>query len=154
MKARKPPKPESKSSSGHVGKAAPRAAKKRKKPSPARAPLERRAARPLAPADLDALRAEIERRARAGGRARFNADPKDVERSVARLVLTLVEFIRRLLERQAVRRMDEKTLSPAQVEAMGLALMRLEKTIDRMARRFGIEREDLNLDLGALGTLM
>jgi hypothetical protein len=69
------------------------------------------------------------------------------------LVLTLVEFLRRLFERQALRRMEARTLTPAQVEALGLALMRLEKAVRDLARRFDLRPEDLNLDLGPLGRL-
>ncbi|HUF78294.1 MAG TPA: gas vesicle protein K [Thermoanaerobaculia bacterium] len=84
---------------------------------------------------------------------RWNAAPEDVERSVARLVLALVEFLRKLMERQAIRRMEEGTLTEEQVERLGQALMRLEETVHDMARRFGLSPEDLNLDLGPLGHL-
>lgn len=103
--------------------------------------------------ELDALRAELERRV-AEEAPRWNADPEDVQRSVARLVLTLVEFLRKLMERQAIRRMENETLTPEEVEAVGLALMRLEETIADMARQFGLASEDLNLDLGPLGRLL
>src|SRR5918998_137726 len=85
---------------------------------------------------------------------RWNADPDDVQRSVAQLVLTLVEFIRKLLERQAIRRMETGSLSPQQTEDVGRALMQLEETIRDMAARFGIPIDDLNLDLGPIGKLM
>ena len=103
--------------------------------------------------ELDALRRELERTA---GRSamRWNADPEDVQRSVAQLVLTLVEFIRKLLERQAIRRMDAGTLTDQQTEDIGRALMKLEATIVDMARRFGLSPDDLNLDLGPVGKLM
>jgi gas vesicle protein GvpK len=104
-------------------------------------------------AELDSLRKEI-KRAGGGGPARWNADPDDVQRSVARLVLALVEFLRQLMERQAIRRMEAGTLEPEQVEAMGLALMRLEETLRDMAARFGLDPAELNLDLGPLGKLM
>jgi hypothetical protein len=81
---------------------------------------------------------------------RWNPDPEDVQRSVAQLVLTLVEFLRELMERQAIRRMEQKTLTPAEVEAVGRALMRLEETIREIGRRFGLAPEDLNLDLGPI----
>lgn len=84
---------------------------------------------------------------------RWNASPEDVERSVARLVLALVDFLRQLLERQAIRRMEQGTLSEEEVERLGRALMRLEETVHDMARRFGLDPEDLNLDLGPLGNL-
>ncbi len=85
--------------------------------------------------------------------ARWNADPEDVQRSVVQLVLSLVEFLRELMERQAVRRMEEKTLTDEESEAVGLALMQLERTILELAKRFGIDPADLNLDLGPLGKL-
>ncbi|PYO02734.1 MAG: gas vesicle protein K [Candidatus Rokuibacteriota bacterium] len=84
---------------------------------------------------------------------RWNANPEDVQRSVAQLVLTLVEFLRKLFERQALRRMEAKTLTKKQTEAIGLALMRLEETIHDLAKRFDLAPEDLNLDLGPLGRL-
>lgn len=84
---------------------------------------------------------------------RWNAKPEDVQKSVAQLVLALVEFLRRLLERQAIRRMEAETLSEAEVEQLGLALMRLEETVHDMAKEFGLRPEELNLDLGPLGRL-
>ena len=85
---------------------------------------------------------------------RWNPEPEDVQRSVAQLVLTIVEFLRRLMERQAIRRMDQKTLTPAQVEAVGTALMRLEDTVLEIGAKFGLTADDLNLDLGPAGKLM
>jgi hypothetical protein len=73
---------------------------------------------------------------------------------VVQLVLTLVEFVRRLLERQALRRLDEGSLDEAQVEDLGRALMLLEQTIDELAARFDLDRSELNLQLGPLGKLM
>jgi hypothetical protein len=110
--------------------------------------------RALPPGDIDALRAELERSLPSAGSARWNADPEDVQRSVAKLVLTLMEFLRKLLERQAIRRMESHTLTDAEVEAVGLALMRLEETLKTMAERFGLTPEELNLDLGPLGRLI
>ena len=103
-------------------------------------------------AELDELRREIERAA-GGSPLRWNADPDDVQRSVAQLVLTLVEFIRRLLERQAIRRMEAGTLTDQQTEDVGRALMKLEETVRDLAARFGIPIDDLNLDLGPIGKL-
>jgi regulator of sirC expression with transglutaminase-like and TPR domain len=103
--------------------------------------------------ELEALRAELERRTAAEA-PRWNADPEDVRRSVAKLVLTLVEFIRKLMERQAIRRMEADTLTPDEIESVGLALMRLEETIQEMAQTFGLDPQDLNLDLGPLGKLV
>ncbi|HVG76901.1 MAG: gas vesicle protein K [Candidatus Rokuibacteriota bacterium] len=85
---------------------------------------------------------------------RWNADPQDVQRSVAQLVLTLVEFLRQLLERQAIRRMERDSLTAEETEDIGLALMRLEETVRELADRFGLQPEDLNLDLGPLGKLL
>lgn len=103
--------------------------------------------------EIESMRAELERLARRTP-PRWNADPEDVRRSVAKLVLTLVEFIRQLLERQAIRRMDAGTLTDEQTEAVGLALMRLEETVREIGEQFGLSLEDLNLDLGPVGTLM
>jgi hypothetical protein len=103
--------------------------------------------------ELETLRAELERQAALASAPRWNASPEDVQRSVARLVLTLVEFVRQLLERQAIRRMEGGTLSDDEVEAVGTALMRLEETVRDLAARFGLEPDDLNLDLGPLGRL-
>ena len=85
---------------------------------------------------------------------RWNPDPEDVQRSVAQLVLTIVEFLRRLMERQAIRRMEQKTLTAREVESVGVALMRLEETVRDIGKRFGLSPEDLNLDLGPAGKLM
>src|SRR5262249_40320229 len=85
----------------------------RKSPRPRRSGVEVR--------ELTSLRAELERRVSAAT-PRWNADPEDVQRSVAKLVLTLVEFLRELMERQAIRRMEAGTLTPTEVEAVGLAL--------------------------------
>ncbi|HEY3067682.1 MAG TPA: gas vesicle protein K [Methylomirabilota bacterium] len=104
--------------------------------------------------ELQALRAELTRRVNDAKPPRWNADPEEVQRSVARLVLTLVEFVRQLLERQAIRRMEAHTLTTAETEAVGLSLMRLEETIRHIGRRFGLEPRDLNLDLGPLGRLL
>jgi hypothetical protein len=72
---------------------------------------------------------------------------------VAKLVLTLVDFVRQLLERQAVRRMEAGTLTDEETESVGLALMRLEETVHDMAGRFGLDPAELNLDLGPIGRL-
>ena len=101
--------------------------------------------------EIESLRAELQRQANA---PRWNADPKDVQRSVAQLVLTLVEFLRQLLERQAIRRMERDSLTAEETEDIGLALMRLEETVRELADRFGLQPEDLNLDLGPLGKLL
>ena len=84
---------------------------------------------------------------------RWNPDPEDVQRSVIKLVLSLIEFIRKLMERQAIRRLEEKTLTPAEIENVGIALMKLEKTVYDIAKRFKLDPKDLNLDLGPIGRL-
>ena len=103
--------------------------------------------------EIESLRAELDK-VTASGPPRWNADPEDVRRSVGKLVLTLVEFIRQLLERQAIRRMEAGTLTPEETEAVGLALMRLEETVRYVGEQFGLSPEDLNLDLGPVGKLM
>jgi hypothetical protein len=84
---------------------------------------------------------------------RWNPDPDDVQRSVVKLVLSLIEFIRKLMERQAVRRLKEKTLTPEEIENVGIALMKLEQTVYQLAKRYKLDPKDLNLDLGPIGKL-
>ncbi|WP_327048437.1 gas vesicle protein K [Microbispora sp. NBC_01189] len=98
---------------------------------------------------------ERSRNPRAGPDAwRLNTDPEAVRRDLSRLVLTLVELIRQLVERQCVRRMDQGDLSDEQIETLGLTLMRLEEAMTELCERFGLSPSDLNLDLGPLGTLL
>jgi Gas vesicle protein K len=85
---------------------------------------------------------------------RLSSDPETVERDLVKLVLTLVELIRQLVERQALRRVEGGGLADEQVEQLGLALMRLEEAMTRLKAHFGIEDSDLNLDLGPLGPLL
>jgi hypothetical protein len=103
--------------------------------------------------ELEDLRREVER-LRGILPERVDVDPDAVENGLAKLVLTLVEFLRQLLERQAVRRMEGGTLSDDEVERMGLALMRLQEKVHEMARTFGIDPSELNLELGPLGRLV
>jgi actin-like ATPase involved in cell morphogenesis len=84
----------------------------------------------------------------------INIDAESVEQGLAKLVLTLIEFIRRLLEKQAVRRMEGGDLSPEQIEDLGLALMKLEAKLQELKTQFGLTDEDLNLDLGPIGRLI
>ena len=86
--------------------------------------------------------------------SRINIDSQSVEQGLAKLVLTLIEFIRRLLEKQAVRRMEGGDLSPEQIEELGLALMKLEEKLQELKSQFGLDDEDLNLDLGPIGRLI
>ena len=85
---------------------------------------------------------------------RLDASPEDIDSGVGQLVLTLVEFIRQILEHQAVRRMEGGSLTEEEMERLGLALMRLEERLDDIRETFGIDREDLNIDLGPLGRLL
>jgi len=105
-------------------------------------------------AELEELRKELERTARGASPLRWNANPDDVQRSVAQLVLTLVEFIRQLLERQAIGRIEASTLDDQQTEDVGRALMKLEETVRDIASKFGLSPEELNLDLGPAGKLL
>jgi hypothetical protein len=135
-------------------------ARKRTK-NPARRPKRRARAPKAATAlgaleiqEIESLRAELQRIGGDSRPPRWNANPDDVRRSVVKLVLTLVEFVRQLLERQAIRRVDAGTLSAEDTEAIGLALMRLEDTIRDLCAQFDLAPDDLNLDLGPVGRLV
>ncbi len=80
--------------------------------------------------------------------------PKKAEQGLAKLVLTLVELIRKLLEKQVYRRVKKGTLSPAEIEKLGLSLKAVKRKIQEIQTIFGIEDQELNLDLGPLGNLM
>ena len=134
----------------------PTSAKPRRRGRPAKRgrklPRERIAAAADA-AQIDAIRDQIAQLADHRP-PRWNADPEDVKRSVLKLVLTLVELIRQLLERQAIRRMEAGTLTDEETEAVGLALMRLQETVHDLAQQFDISPDELNLDLGPVGRLL
>jgi Gas vesicle protein K len=85
---------------------------------------------------------------------RIDADPDSVERGLAQLVLTIVELLRQLMERQALRRIDGGTLSEEQVERLGRTFMELDKRMEELREEFGFDEEDLNLNLGPLGNLL
>ena len=87
-------------------------------------------------------------------RHRIDADPESVERGLVSLVLTIVELLRQLMERQALRRVDDGTLSDDQIEKIGWTLMSLEEKMAELRDHFGLDPEDLNLDLGPLGPLL
>jgi Gas vesicle protein K len=89
-----------------------------------------------------------------GLKARVDADPERVERGLAQLVLTLIDLLRQLMERQAIRRMEADSLTDEQVERMGQTFMKLEQRMEELKSEFGLEDEDLNLNLGPLGDLM
>jgi hypothetical protein len=102
---------------------------------------------------IAAIRQQIEHVA-AARPPRWNANPDEVRRAVLKLVLTLVELIRQLMERQAIRRMEAGTLTDDETESVGLALMNLQETIADLAKQFGISPDELNLDLGPVGKLL
>jgi len=85
---------------------------------------------------------------------RIDADPERLDAGLARLVLTLVEFLRQVLEHQAVRRLDSGTLSEDEEERLGLAFLRLRDSMADMRTTLSLTEEDLNLDLGPLGRLL
>ena len=85
--------------------------------------------------------------------ARLDADPAKMENGLAKLVLTLIEVLRKVLEHQAVRRMEGGNLSAAEIERLGVALLRLNDRMQEMKGIFGLTDEDLQIDLGPLGTL-
>jgi len=85
---------------------------------------------------------------------RINIDPKNVEKGLAKLVLTLVELIRKLLEKQAMRRVEGGSLSDEEIERIGETLMKLENKMQELKEIFGLKDEELNLNLGPLGDLM
>jgi hypothetical protein len=87
-------------------------------------------------------------------RQRIATDPDTVERDLLRLALTIVELLRQLMERQALRRVDEGSLTPDQEERIGLTLMLLQDRMTQLLERHGLSHSDLNLDLGPLGSLL
>jgi hypothetical protein len=103
--------------------------------------------------EIAELRRELER-VRGILPERVNVDPEGLEQGLAKLVLTLVEFLRQLLERQAIRRMDGGTLTDDEIERVGVALMRLEQKVGELAEAFGLDPDDLNIGLGPIGKLL
>jgi hypothetical protein len=86
--------------------------------------------------------------------SRVDCTPENIDQGLAKLVLSLIELLRQLLERQAIRRMEGGSLTDEQVESMGSSLMKLETKVQEMAAQFGLTPADLNLDLGPLGNLL
>jgi len=103
--------------------------------------------------DVEALARELDRLGAAFPR-RINADPEQVEKGLVQLVLTLVELLRQLMERQALRRMDNGTLTDDQIERLGDTFMKLEARMQELKAHFELEDRDLNLNLGPLGDLL
>jgi len=104
----------------------------------------------------DAVRNELQARLVEVARAlaeRINADPERVEQGLARLVLTVIEVVRKVLEHQAVRRMDGGDLTDEEIERLGLALLKLDERMGQLKEVFGLSDEDLQIDLGPLGRL-
>jgi len=106
-----------------------------------------------APLDLDPFRARAEEIDDALTR-RINADPESVERGLAQLVLTVVELLRQIMERQALRRIEGGSLDEEEVERMGQTFMALEERMQELLREFELEEKDLNINLGPLGNLL
>src|SRR3954454_1391026 len=102
--------------------------------------------------DLDLFGSELNRLDEAL-RRRVNADRESLEKGLAQLVLTLIEVLRELLERQALRRIEAGSLYPDEVERLGETFMLLRERMEELKEAFDLEDEDLNLDLGPLGSL-
>jgi hypothetical protein len=114
--------------------------------------------RQVSPGDVEAAISSLKRRLDEsgcnGGPQRIDCSPENIEQGLARLVLSLMELLHRLLERQAIRRMEGGSLSEQEMEDMGVALMKLEAKIRELAGHFGLTMADLNLELGPLGNLL
>jgi len=113
--------------------------------------------RKITPEEIAAAVSELNRELKAvgeGGIERIECSPESIEQGLARLVLSLMELLRRLLERQAIRRMEGGSLADAKIEELGQALMKLEVKVHEIAAVFGLRPEDLNLELGPLGNLL
>lgn len=85
---------------------------------------------------------------------RLPLDSNNVEQGLAKLVLTIIELLRQLMERQAMRRVENDSLTDEQLEELGLTLMRLEEKMEELKIVFGLENEELNIELGPLGRLL
>lgn len=103
--------------------------------------------------ERDPFVGELER-AQSALRRRVEADPERLEKGLAQLVLTLIELLRQLMERQALRRIEGGTLSEEEIERLGRTFMALSERMDELKETFGLEDDDLNLNLGPLGDLM
>jgi hypothetical protein len=103
-------------------------------------------ASPSLPSELDRIEASLSRR--------VSADPEGLEKGLAQLVLTIIELLRQLMERQAVRRVEGGSLSETEIERLGQTFMALAERMDELKEAFGLEDQDLNLNLGPLGDLL
>ncbi|MFB9392233.1 gas vesicle protein K [Streptomyces coeruleoprunus] len=108
----------------------------------------------LLPARADEVSPFDGSRGRGGAARRLRTDPETVERDLLKLVLTIVELLRQLMERQALHRVDQGDLTEEQEERLGLTLMVLHDRMAELCERYDLTLEDLNLDLGPLGTLL
>jgi Gas vesicle protein K len=102
---------------------------------------------------IDLFAAEIEKAEKTVLPRHLNADPERVEQGLAKLVLAVVDLLRRLMEKQAIRRIEGGSLTDEEIERLGLAFMRMEEKLEELKLAFGLENEDLNLNLGPLGDL-
>jgi hypothetical protein len=107
----------------------------------------------LAGGDLESLARDLDG-ARSSLPRRIHADPENVEKGLAQLVLTLIELLRQLMERQALHRMEAGNLTDEQIERLGETFMKLEQRMNELTEQFGLEQRDLNLNLGPLGNLV
>jgi hypothetical protein len=103
--------------------------------------------------EAGSIAAELER-ATARLSRRVEADPENVEKGLAQLVLTLIELLRQLMEKQAVRRIEAGSLTDDEIDRLGETFMKLEQRMDELKRQFDLRDEDLNLNLGPLGDLL
>jgi len=85
---------------------------------------------------------------------RLETDPESVERDLFKLVLTIIELVRQLMEKQALRRVEQGDLTSEQIEGLGTGLMHLEEAMDELKSRYDLTTADLNIDLGPLGSLL
>ena len=104
--------------------------------------------------DLERLLGAVGEAAPPDFKRRVNADPEKVERGLAQLVLTLVELLRQLMERQALHRIEAGSLDEEEIERLGQTFMALAERMEELKEAFGLEGEELNLNLGPLGDLM
>ena len=106
---------------------------------------------------ITTIRADMAGRSMTDSRSiprRLETDPESVERDLFKLVLTIIELVRQLMEKQALRRVDEGDLSDEQIEDLGTGLMHLEQAMEELKSRYDLTSQDLNIDLGPLGSLL
>lgn len=104
--------------------------------------------------DLAAFARELEQLRQHALPQRISTDSDDVERGLAQLVLTLIELLRQLMERQALRRIEHGSLSDEEIEQLGATFIKLKQRMDELKQTFGLTDEDLNIHLGPLGDLL